>query len=187
MIGTPPKTYLDVGYGDGTITSTLCRDWGLQNKSDAYGIEISRNVSAHLPFQQHVIGAEDKSWELPVSTGHFDVITVLNTLHHVADCKSVLQNAYHYLKDGGQLLVREHDVADDDSRDFMKFVDTFFDNVVFGDTSSDKQGIPNYRSAYEWVQLIEKEKFHLNRIDRPATDRLFMQTDMLFTKQPGPR
>lgn len=186
MVGMPPETYLDVGYGDGSITSTLCRDWNLGTKS-AYGVEVSRNGAAHSRFQQHIIGAHDESWGLPVPSGHFDVITILNTLHHVEDCKSVLQNAYYYLKDEGQLLVREHDVADKAGRAFMTFVDTFFDNVVSGGVSPDTQGAPNYRSAHEWVKMIEGEKFHVARVERPETDRLFMQTDMLFTKQPGLR
>lgn len=182
MVGTSPRAYLDVGYGDGSITSALCRDWNLRSKS-AHGIEVDRNRPAHSCFRQHIIGVHDESWRLPVPPGHFDVITILNTLHHVADCKSVLQNACYYLKDEGQLLVREHDVADKADRDFMTFVDTFFDTVVSGGTSLDAHDVPKYRSAHKWVQMIEEEKFQVARFEQPEADRLFMQTDMLFTKR----
>lgn len=105
---------LDVGCGTGALSSRL----------QAWGRVVSMDYSPEaLAFSRrrglrHLVGAD--AMRLPLASGQFDLITVMDVLEHVKDDCAAIAEFYRVLKPGGRVIATvpayphlwsEHDVA----------------------------------------------------------------------------
>jgi ubiquinone/menaquinone biosynthesis C-methylase UbiE len=97
------NSYLDVGCSEGSITISLGRALNLE-KHKIHGCDIKTIKSNEFMFTQIA-----ENGHLPYKNKSFDLISCFMVLHHIYEPKQTLHEIYRILKNGGYLLIREHD------------------------------------------------------------------------------
>lgn len=154
LVPDQPSSYLDVGFGDGQVTAELVRWWGL-NPQSAAGLEIvwSRKYTTanFLPLIIRGNGA----WTVPLPTASVHLVTLFHVLHHSpVPPGTVLAEVRRVLRPDGRLILREHDVTTSSQRLFLQFVELLF-NVVLSDYDEIPQRACQYRSATDWMEILD--------------------------------
>ena len=105
---------LDVGCGTGAMSARLVK-WGDVVSADfsPLALEFSRRRGL-----KHLLGAD--AMRLPLASGRFDIITVMDVLEHLPDDQAAMCEFFRVLKPGGRVIATvpayqhlwsEHDVA----------------------------------------------------------------------------
>lgn len=100
-----PKSYLDIGVLDGSITKAVGSYYNLK-PSQIHGTEIHKPEVMPKDFQLTIV---DESHKLPYPDNSFDFITSLMILHHEKNYKELIKEIYRVLRPGGFFVMREHD------------------------------------------------------------------------------
>lgn len=104
------RKYLDIGCSDGLLTVKIGKLLKLK-PDQIYGIDIPEFASEPIKptkgFQFTQYSANDV--KLPFSDNTFDLITMLQVLHHVKNPFEMLMEIKRILKPNGILFLREHD------------------------------------------------------------------------------
>ena len=103
------KKVLDIGCGEGYVSSVLVRDnevFGLDIAESAIGEAREKGIKASLSNLENI----------PYPEKSFDVVLALDILEHLFDPVSVLRDANRVLKDDGFLLVSVPNAANIYSR-----------------------------------------------------------------------
>lgn len=104
------RKYLDIGCSDGLLTVKIGKLLKLK-PDQIYGIDIPEFASEPIKptkgFQFTQYSANDV--KLPFSDNTFDLITMLQVLHHVKNPYEMLMEIKRILKPNGILFLREHD------------------------------------------------------------------------------
>ena len=103
--GTAPGVALDVGCSMGIVLDQLRRrGW------TPYGVDVSAYATdyARREFSLNVVTGTIDQVELPPDS--VDLATMLLTIEHLPDPRSVLQSVYRLLRPGGVLIIATHDV-----------------------------------------------------------------------------
>jgi SAM-dependent methyltransferase len=174
-----PKSLLDVGYGDGLVTTLMTEHWAL-NAACSWGVDLCPPPSENLPFSTLQLRSES-GYSLPFPTAHFDLLLASQSLHHTPALGECLSEIARVAEPKGLFVVREHDAESPTVIHFLTFVDVFFYEVI--SNSSVPGGELNYRSATAWIELMRGFGFGLKRILRPARCQLYATVDMLFEKE----
>jgi ubiquinone/menaquinone biosynthesis C-methylase UbiE len=99
---------LDFGGGNGDLAHalrTMC-----SHGCKAYCLDIKRWISKeHTLKYQDVNYAFVDTWRLPYEDASFDLITVMQVVHHLDHPRQTLQELSRVLVSGGRLVIREHD------------------------------------------------------------------------------
>jgi SAM-dependent methyltransferase len=98
---TPPQNYLDIGCGNGVITTYFGKMIEAEN---IYGVDPVEQK----PLEGIVI-TKGTAEKLPYPDNNFDFITALVSLHHIKDLDTAVKELYRVMKPGGYLLIKEHD------------------------------------------------------------------------------
>lgn len=111
-----PRSYLDIGCGDGRYLGYFARRGLPANK--LYGLELSETAVERLRgagYQVHCRRVEDCT-EIP--PGEIDLATMFHVIEHVADPQEVLRRIARWLSPGGCLAVETPNVHSLDARLF---------------------------------------------------------------------
>lgn len=104
------RKYLDIGCSDGLLTVKIGKLLKLK-PDQIYGIDIPEFASEPIKpikgFQFTQYSANDV--KLPFADNTFDLITMLQVLHHVKNPHEMLMEIKRILKPNGILFLREHD------------------------------------------------------------------------------
>lgn len=104
------RKYLDIGCSDGLLTVKIGKLLKLK-QDQIYGIDIPEFASEPIKptkgFQFTQYSANDV--KLPFADNTFDLITMLQVLHHVKNPYEMLMEIKRILKPNGILFLREHD------------------------------------------------------------------------------
>jgi SAM-dependent methyltransferase len=108
QLPSPPSRLLEVGCGQGELTTALAVDG-----YDVLGIDPLAPQSDH--FRR--IRLED----LEPSDGPFDAVVASHSLHHIRDLDHALDQIVVLLRPGGVLVLDEHgwDLADEETLDWL--------------------------------------------------------------------
>ena len=145
--------YLDIGCGDGSITSMIgsylrkyCNENIEINGIDVY--DRRKYDFPHLKFKLY------NGIQIPYEDRSFDMITVFMVLHHIDDIYAFLNEILRVLRKGGILIIREHDV---DSIQMKYIIDIQHElyNKVWNKKDNDDMPVTNYKSKDDWDFLIE--------------------------------
>lgn len=111
---TTPLLLLDVGCGTGAMSKRLTQ-WGRVVSADFSPLALQFSRRRGL---RHLLGAD--AMKLPVASGQFDAIVVMDVLEHLPDDAAALCEFFRVLKPGGRVIATvpayphlwsEHDVA----------------------------------------------------------------------------
>ncbi len=102
----PGDRALDVGAGPAVLSGELAARVGR-----AVALDPSRAMLAHAPpGVERVVGEAEA---MPFADASFDLVTAVNTLHHVADMERTLGEMVRVLAPGGRIVVQDY-LADPD-------------------------------------------------------------------------
>ena len=102
----PGQRALDVGAGPALLSAALA---GLG--VEAVALDPSQALLAHAPAGVRAVVGDAES--MPFDDGTFDLVTIVNSLHHVADLPRTLAESVRVLVGGGTIVVQDY-LADDD-------------------------------------------------------------------------
>lgn len=121
-----------------------------------------------------------------ISSTIIDVFTYFGGLHHMNEeaLEIQLEKIKEKVKEGGQFILREHDVTDKEISMFVSLIHTVF-NAGTGETYEvEKAELRNFRTVNEWIELLAKYNFEFDGKklyqDGDPSDNVLMS----FTKKP---
>ena len=170
-----PQGFIDIGCGNGGITSALGKAWQLPRER-VIGMDVYDRLEADSScsyYPMHDLGTLSEQRLL-------DTALLLMVLHHEAEPERLLKAIYEALPAEGTLCIRDHDVTDLDTRLFLEAFDRFYFSVLNG-----LEGVPqpaNYKSANAWISLAEDAGFTLEKIDYPEPDSPMQPVHLAFKK-----
>lgn len=166
LLGNPTnKTILDIGCGDGSITSALAKI----TNSNIYGCDIYD--SSYDPDK--FIKLDEINLQLPFSDHNFDIIIALMSLHHIKQLDEMISEIKRTLKPNGILLIREHDF-NEDLEPILEIMHGLY-SYVWADETDDfcNSYFSSYKNNLEWDKLI---KMPIMKKTQPFGDYNFYYT-----------
>ena len=149
-----PASLVDIGCSTGIITRQLGIRLGLE-PSSIWGVDIVRRNIEGITYICSEAG-------IPLESDSIDLAIMIMSLHHIKLPSETLGEVFRILKPGGLLVIKEHDIATDDT-DAQTYLD-----ILHGlySLSWCKEGYcedpdfcinywANYRSKEDWTTLIE--------------------------------
>jgi len=115
-IGLKPRTFLDVGCGDGRYLQVL-ESMGM-SRDDLFGLELDERavaIARERGFQAFVGNAE--SWT-GFNGRKFDAISLFHVVEHVADPTRLLSRLREWLSDDGVIIMETPNIDSADARLF---------------------------------------------------------------------
>lgn len=155
------KKYLDLGGGDGKITTTIGKHLKLSKQNIICADIDSWLDNKHLEESSESItyvklnDSKNSTERLPFGDGEFSLITCFQSLHHIKN-NIILSELYRILEPGGYIIIREHDC----DSNFMKIL-IDIEHCIFETILKDQSEnfistyYGEYRSGYEWTTLFE--------------------------------
>lgn len=120
-LGRPPRSYLDIGCGDGRFLKSM-EALGVPKESN-YGLELDERVVAPLREQGFQAFCERVEDCQRIPEGSLDLITMFHVIEHVDDPASVVRQAARWLAPGGIFAVETPNI---DSLDARLFHETYW-------------------------------------------------------------
>lgn len=145
--------YVDIGCGDGYLTSELGKVFGLAKKN-IYGIDVGEFAGIKLNPSKEFNSATYNGTNIPFCSGGFDIATLFMVLHHVKekDKKQLLDEIYRVIKNGGYLLMREHDRFN--KLEPLIILEHYLYNIFVDKTYKKNGYTPKYDYYYSRQELI---------------------------------
>lgn len=162
------KMYLDLGAGNGLISYAIGRKLKL-SKHQIHAVDIKQWIgedtvvnSDILSHINHVlIDVDGNKIRIPYKDNTFDMVTILQALHHFENLEHMLNEIQRLVQRGGIIIIREHDAK---SIFIKKLVD--IEHMFYGiliDGLSPHGFIDNYygeyRSSVEWDAIFKARGF----------------------------
>ncbi len=97
----PGQRALDVGAGPALLSAALA-GMGLE----AVALDPSQALLAYAPAGVRAVVGDAES--MPFDDGAFDLVTCVNSLHHVSDVPRTLAESVRVLADGGAIVVQDY-------------------------------------------------------------------------------
>jgi len=155
-----PKSFLDIGCSDGSITSSLRFELGI-SRSNTYAVDVRdiRLKTYQNDFEFHQLAQGDK---LPFKIGTFSLVTALMSLHHVSNAEEMVTEVLRVLEPGGYFVLREHDCSIPNFDVVLDIMHGLF-CLVWSQPLEDPDFIVNYTANYQsresWLSLLKKVGF----------------------------
>lgn len=162
------RTYVDIGSGDGKITSGLRQVMapsplnvcGPEVRSFdsrvALGLEVAPSRKAAEGVQ--VVAYDGKNF--PLKRNAVDLMTLFAVLHHVEDPLTLLKNVKDCLRPGGKLVVREFDSGTETMKRFNIVMDDMLYKVYSPNPDVPCPG--NFKSREDWMALFRQAGFRVS-------------------------
>ena len=110
----PVQSYCDVGCADGFITVAIGNYLHL-SPTQIFGCDVRDLPPEGNKFQFKYYDGQ----KLPYMNNSFDLMTIYMVMHHIPHIQSFIKELYRVLKNGGYLVIREHDCNPEDMRMFL--------------------------------------------------------------------
>lgn len=182
-----PTSILDVGCSEGSITTALKNYYEIPSER-VYGIDVRCDTRLENP--DFTFLKIETGQPLPFEDNYFDLITASMVLHHVGDTESVVQlldELHRVMKPGGYIVVSEHDtdrVMNGETVQqiydwragitaYLDLVHAFYDIILSEPQSTTAEQFDSeyeafYRSALDWVELLQAANFLRYSESRPS-------------------
>lgn len=164
-----PKMYLDIGASDGLITKAIGAALALP-KSHIHAVDTERWIGQenkvdgeakddiHFSFINMV---DDKKPIISYQDRSFDIITVLQSLHHFENLGPMMKEIQRLSTIGGTVIIREHNADSKNTKMLIELEHLFYgflcDGLSIDDFAKDYYGV--YRSAKEWDVVFADHGF----------------------------
>ena len=101
------RRVLDIGCGDGTLTSRLAqrseRVWGVDDA--LLPLQLARGEFARRPGRRTPVLANADARRLPFPSDAFDCVVMADVIEHIDAPDAVMSEAHRVLRKGGQVLL----------------------------------------------------------------------------------
>lgn len=145
--------YLDVGCNDGSLTNSISEYFKF-DKNNVYGTDIKEwNGIENDCHVKNMFYINEENPLLPYPDNHFDLITCFQTLHHNKNVDVMVHELKRVLKKGGILILREHDLNSNISKEFIDFEHLIYMCIEMEKVEVDNY-IGNYKSKNDWRRLF---------------------------------
>lgn len=137
-------TYLDIGAGDASKTDSIRKMLDLSPKQ-SYCLDLNEtpfDTSIESSICNYVL--YDGGSDIPFPNNKFNLVTIFFTLHHIVPIEVYIEELFRIIKHGGSIIVREHDVKNQEQDDFVRVIHLLF-NVVNNRKGGDMVG---YKERY---------------------------------------
>jgi ubiquinone/menaquinone biosynthesis C-methylase UbiE len=159
------KRYIDLGGGNGTITSAFAK-YFKTTKENSISADIGKwygdtqipkvNSITDITFSEI-----PEFGRLPFEDNSFDVMTCLMSLHHMDRVEERLIECYRIMNKGGFLMIREHNCIDRNLKNIIDLKHYLYE-MVFPETFNEKfldEYKASYHSKIEWTDKITRVGF----------------------------
>lgn len=171
-----PAHILDVGCGDGAITSYLGEIFNIAAQ-DVYGVDIYKRHEENEKF--HYLPYTDES-RIPAKDQFFDLTIALMVLHHAPDELALLKEIRRTLSDEGRILIRETDSGYPGGVEFNTVNDEMFFRV-FQETPYLAQNL-NFNDEKTWTETFKRAGLGIVKAYHGEADRVFNPVWYLLEK-----
>ena len=172
-----PSTMVDIGCGDGQITSELRCQLKLPQLS-VTGLEVYVRPGVEKNFTLTQFNGKN----LPIESNSQDLVTIFAVLHHSSDPQELIKEAFRILKPGGNVILRDFDADSQEDKLFQLIMDQMLYEVY---TPYPDVPIPGtYHSLQRWEDLFRKSGFTVSTIDATGASHPYKPFMALFRK-PG--
>jgi ubiquinone/menaquinone biosynthesis C-methylase UbiE len=159
-----PNMYLDIGASDGLITKAIGAALMLP-KTHIHAVDVEKWIGQENKIDgeakddiyfSFINLVDDKKPLIPYKDGSFDIITVLQALHHFENLDPMMKEIQRLSAVGGTVIIREHN-ADNENTKMLTDLEHLFYGILYNGLSIDDfennyYGV--YRSAEEWDALF---------------------------------
>jgi SAM-dependent methyltransferase len=129
---------LDIGCGDGKIDYLIMQ----KKKVDIIGVDVLVRSTTYIPVQEY------DGHVLPFTSNTFDVVLLIDVLHHIGVPLGIMQEAKRIAK--GNVIIKDHLREGFLAYSTLKFMD-YFGNAHYG------VRLPyNYLNKSEWDTLFRQ-------------------------------
>lgn len=151
--GHSPASFLDIGYGDGEITTELMNHLKLP-KDKVTGLEVfSRDFD--FPFTRVIYDGI----RIPLKDNSQELITLFSVLHHSDKPELLIKDIHRVMHPNGRLIIRDTDAQTEETKLFNLVFDHLFYKVF---TDLKEAPIPgNYLGMAEWIDMLKRNGFAL--------------------------
>jgi ubiquinone/menaquinone biosynthesis C-methylase UbiE len=130
---------LDVGCSDGRIAAQIAERLGI---TDVQGVDVQLQPDAAIRATRY------DGRELPFTEESFDLVTIVDVLHHAEDPAAVLRESLRVLRPDGRIIIKDHLRRSTWSALVLLAMDNASNFSVHTLASG------HYLSLEEWVNLI---------------------------------
>lgn len=164
-----PSMYLDIGASDGLITKAIGKALCLP-KTNIHAVDVARwsgrenkvdNEAKDSINFSLINPVDNKNPIIPYKDGKFDIITVLQALHHFENLSSMMKEIQRLSSAGGTVIIREHNADSKNTKMLTDlehmFYGILYDGLSIEEFANDYYGM--YRSADEWDTIFAYHGF----------------------------
>ncbi|MDD4930561.1 MAG: class I SAM-dependent methyltransferase [Candidatus Colwellbacteria bacterium] len=150
-----PKKYLDLGGGDGKITSAIGQYLHLSKEKIVCADIDSWWDNDRTEKEEITYLKISEGHRLPFNDGEFGLVTCFQSLHHMKNPDLVISELYRILEPGGYIIIREHDCDSVLIKMLIDIEHCIFETVLKDPVDSFiKNYHGDYRSKNEWSRLF---------------------------------
>lgn len=111
--------YLDVGGGDESLTELIAKHYRFSDSSVTV-VDTYNKPSRY----RRILSNGDQRW--PISDKSQGLVTMNMSIHHIADINFTMSEVNRVLKKGGTLYIKEHDVLNSHTADYIEQLHQYF-------------------------------------------------------------
>ncbi|MCK4968325.1 MAG: methyltransferase domain-containing protein [Candidatus Aenigmarchaeota archaeon] len=153
--------YVDIGAGNGIMTKYIGKSLGL-NRWDIIGADVKYWCGLENG-NSSIVYVYIKNEKIPIVDKSTNLITIFQTLHHIKNCESLLNDVCRIMALDGTLIIREHDCQTEYDKNLIDL-----DHYLY---SGNVDCYTSYKSAKEWNNFITSFGFDLVEIVYPEKNR----------------
>ena len=151
-LAAPGGSMLDIGCSDGRVAARVAA---------ALGIEDVRGVDVQLQPDPVIPVVEYDGLELPFEDAQFDLVTIVDVLHHADDPRAVVREAVRVLRPEGRLVIKDHVRLGAWSNAVLYAMDTASNFGIH------TRAAGRYLSVAEWVEAVTRADGRIERMVWP--------------------
>ena len=149
--------YVDIGCGNGVVTKSISENLNIGQKN-TYGLEVFEPGKID---GLNVIKYDGNN--IPKFVPNSDFVTLYTVLHHMKNegqANNLLKSLYAKMNNKGYLLIREHEVNNEQDEAFWKIVHDI-NTKIMKRTSSDLNNGTLYKSSNDWETILRDVGFKI--------------------------
>nr|QBR99223.1 putative methyltransferase [Faustovirus mariensis] len=152
-----PVVYADIGAGDCNTTLEIAKG---VSAAKIYNIDVA-NYCPDVAVINYVDGSIDKIINIPSSS--INIVTMINSLHHMNDSKHKIEEVKRILVPGGILLIYDHCVSNNEVKQIVKlqhilyYISNLTQSDVILEYNEFKKSLTDYLT-YNQLYLFDRDK-----------------------------
>jgi len=152
-----PVVYADIGAGDCNTTLEIAKG---VSAAKIYNIDVA-NYCPDVAVINYVDGSIDKIINIPSSS--VNIVTMINSLHHMNDSKHKIEEVKRILVPGGVLLIYDHCVSNNEVKQIVKlqhilyYISNLTQSDVILEYNEFKKSLTDYLT-YNQLYLFDRDK-----------------------------